>query len=70
MSSDVVKLNYSVKETAEALGIGRTACYALIARGELPSIVIEGRRLVRVRDLEAWNEAQSDPRVESARRAS
>ena len=34
----------SVEEAAEALGIGRSACYECVARGEVPVIRL-GRRL-------------------------
>jgi excisionase family DNA binding protein len=35
----------TVEEAAEILGIGRSAAYAAVARGELPALRI-GRRLV------------------------
>lgn len=68
--SDVVRLNYSVPEAAEALGISERLCWKWIEKNQIPSIKIAGRRLVRVRDIEAWNDAQHDERTESARRAS
>ncbi len=36
---------YSIKETAERLGIGETTCYLAARRGEIPTIKI-GRRLL------------------------
>ncbi len=68
--SDVVKLNYSTKEAAAVLSVSERTVRNWIERRGLPSIKVGGRRLIRVRDLGAWNEAQRDPRVESARQAS
>jgi excisionase family DNA binding protein len=53
---NVVKLNYSVEEAAEALGIGITLCKQLIADGSIPSHKYGGRRLIPARDLEAAND--------------
>lgn len=41
------KLAYNVAEAAEALGIGRTAVYALIKAGKLQSFKLGGRTLIR-----------------------
>lgn len=68
--SEVTKLNYSVQEAAAALGVSERQVRNLIRTASLPSFKLGGNRLVNVRQLEAWNEAQSDPRVESARQAS
>ena len=38
---------YSVHEAAEVLGIGRTLAYDLIRRGQLRSVKIGARRVVR-----------------------
>jgi excisionase family DNA binding protein len=48
------RLSYSVAEAAQVLGIGRTLVYALIARGELPSVKIGARRVVRHEALVAF----------------
>lgn len=37
---------YTVGEAAELLGIGRSTAYELVARGELASVKIGGRRFV------------------------
>lgn len=55
--SQVVKLNYSVKETAEALGIGETLCRKLIDQGVIPARKLGDRVLVNVKDLERANDA-------------
>lgn len=41
-------------EAAEAIGIGRSTVYALIASGELPSIRIRGSVRVPVEKLREW----------------
>lgn len=48
-------------EVAEALGIGRSKCYELIASGSLPSIRLGGGTLrVPLDSLRAWVAAQTD----------
>jgi hypothetical protein len=42
----VEKLAYSVNETIAAIGIKRTALYALIDSGQLRTVKANGRRLV------------------------
>lgn len=41
-------------EAARLAGIGRTRLYAAIANGDLPSLKLGARRLIKVADLEAW----------------
>lgn len=48
------KMVYSIEEAAEQLGIGRTMVYSLLRRGELTSIKIGSRRLIRRTDLETF----------------
>lgn len=52
----------TIPEAAEWLGIGKTLCWQLVARGEIPSVRLG--RLVRVHRgaLEEWLRAQSAPR--------
>lgn len=45
------ELLVTVHEAARRLGLGRSATYTLIQRGELPSIKIGGSRRVAVADL-------------------
>jgi excisionase family DNA binding protein len=47
------------EQAAEALGIGRTRLYALLASGDLPSVKVVGSRRIRVGDLAAYVEALS-----------
>lgn len=44
----------TVGEAARRLGIGRTACYALVLKGELQSVKIGRSRRVVVSSLEAY----------------
>jgi excisionase family DNA binding protein len=50
----VEKLTVSVAEAVEATGLSRTTLNRLLAKGELPSALVGGRRLIRVSDLEAF----------------
>ena len=48
------KLLLRPAEAAEAIGIGRSKVYDLIASGDLPSIRIGGSVRVPVDELKAW----------------
>jgi excisionase family DNA binding protein len=45
------ELMLTVREVADRLNISLATCYALLNRGELPSLRIGGSRRVRPRDL-------------------
>jgi excisionase family DNA binding protein len=49
----------SVSEAAQRLGLGMTKLRELIASGEVPSVVIGKRRLLRPQDLEAFAARQA-----------
>lgn len=49
--SPVVKLAYSVEEAAEVISISTRKFYDLLGRGDLRSVRVDGRRLVRHEDL-------------------
>ena len=57
---DVDRLCYRVPEAAEAIGVGRSKTYELIASGNLPSIRIGGSIRIPVSALRAWIAAQTD----------
>ena len=59
MSNDR-RLSLTVTEAAEMLGISRTLAYALVARGELPSLRMGRRIVVPRRALEALLEPPSN----------
>jgi excisionase family DNA binding protein len=48
------RLAYSPLETARMLGIGRTLLYELIDRGEIKSLRIGARRLIRRSAIERF----------------
>ena len=48
------RLLLTVTEAAEAVGIGRSTLYLLLASGAIPSVRIRGKRLIRVTDLHAF----------------
>jgi excisionase family DNA binding protein len=52
------RLLLSPDQVAEALGIGRSRTYALIAQGDLPSIRVGRLIRVPVDRLRAWIEAK------------
>ncbi len=54
-------------EAAEAIGIGRSKVYELLASGELPSIRIGGSVRVPVDALRAWIDRQLAERTEIGR---
>ena len=51
------KLAFSISETCEAAGQGRTSIYAAIARGELKARKAGRRTVVLPDDLKAWLES-------------
>jgi excisionase family DNA binding protein len=51
----------SPQELQEILGCGRTFCYELLARGEIPSHKLGRLRRIRLSDLERWLEDNKFP---------
>ncbi len=49
-------------EVAEAIGVGRSKVYELLASGALPSIRIGGRVRVPVAELREWIDRQAGTR--------
>ena len=47
-------------EAAEVIGLSRSTVYELIAAGDLPSVLVGGRRLIPVAKLHEWVERQAD----------
>ena len=45
------RIAFSVSETVEATGLGRTTVYQLIRDGKLRSVKVGNRRLVRASDV-------------------
>ena len=48
------RIAVSPSEAAYLAGIGRTRLYEAITNGELPSLKLGTRRLIKLADLEAW----------------
>lgn len=54
MQSDVESALIGISHLAERLGLSRRTIYRILARGELPSLQIGRRRLVRLTELSRW----------------
>lgn len=52
-------LSVSVDESARLIGVARSMMYELLARGDLQSFKIGRRRLILVKDLEAFIDRQA-----------
>ncbi len=53
------RLAYSINETAEALSLGRTSVYALIAEGRLEVFKLGRRTLVKAESIRKLVDANS-----------
>ena len=51
------KLTYSINEACDVIGVRRDLLYRLINQGELPSLKIGDRRVIRRQALEAFLQA-------------
>ena len=54
MQSDIESALIGISHLAERLGLSRRTIHRILARGELPSIQIGRRRLVRLSDVRHW----------------
>ncbi|MFK3641732.1 MULTISPECIES: helix-turn-helix domain-containing protein [Pseudomonas] len=52
-------LSVGVDESARLIGVARSMMYELLARGDLQSFKIGRRRLILVKDLEAFIDRQA-----------
>lgn len=66
MSHSRPKLFYSVDEACQATGIKRSLLYELLARGDIPSRKIGGRRLFPVAALERWADGCDEDAADGA----
>jgi len=57
------RLAYGVEEAARIIGIGRTLAWALVRSGDLPSVRIAGRVLIRRWQLVDWLDACPETNV-------
>ncbi|MPZ99498.1 MAG: helix-turn-helix domain-containing protein [Dehalococcoidia bacterium] len=60
---DDARLALSVEEAAERAGVSRAFLYPYVLSGELPSLLIGRRRLVRVETLDRWLAARETASV-------
>ena len=63
MASDTqvsLPLAVAPAEAARLMSLGRTRFYELLAAGEIKSLKVGTRRLIRVRDIEDWLERQCE----------
>ena len=56
--ADHAPLAYRVAHFCRAIGIGRTKFYELMASGKIRTIVVGGRRLIRLPRRNAWSERE------------
>lgn len=61
------RLTYPVNDVAVLLGISARKVWTLIYDGKLPTIWIEGRRLVRADDLQTYIESRTEEKPEFAK---
>lgn len=53
-STPPVRLALSMREAAQVAGLGFTTIRRVVQEGQLPTVRVGRRRLVRVSDLDAW----------------
>jgi excisionase family DNA binding protein len=61
VQSDIESALIGISHLAECLGLSRRTIYRILARGELPSLQIGRRRLVRLSELRHWLVAHEVP---------
>ena len=54
MQSDIESALIGISHLAERLGLSRRTIHRILARGELPSLQIGRRRLIRLSELRHW----------------
>jgi excisionase family DNA binding protein len=54
VQSDIESALIGISHLAERLGLSRRTIHRILARGELPSLQIGRRRLVRLSDVHHW----------------
>ena len=61
MQTDVEAALIGINHLAQRLGLSRRTVHRILARGELPSIRIGRRRLVRLSELRRWLSSYEEP---------
>jgi excisionase family DNA binding protein len=54
MQTDLEAALIGINHLAERLGLSRRTIHRILSRGELPSLQIGRRRLIRLSDVRAW----------------
>jgi excisionase family DNA binding protein len=54
VQTDIESALIGISHLAERLGLSRRTIHRILARGELPSLQIGRRRLIRLSDLRHW----------------
>jgi excisionase family DNA binding protein len=62
MKTDIESALVGINHLAECLGLSRRTIHRILARGELPSLQIGRRRLIRLSDLRHWLAGHEGPR--------
>ena len=52
---------YTVERAARRLSLGRSKVYQLLARGDLPSVRIDGARRIKASDIDQFVERLGEP---------
>ena len=61
MQAELESALIGITQLAERLGLSRRTIHRVLARGELPSIRIGRRRLVRLSELRRWLSGYEEP---------
>ena len=62
VQSDIESALIGISHLAERLGLSRRTIHRILARGDLPSLQIGRRRLIRLSDLRHWLAGHEVPR--------
>jgi excisionase family DNA binding protein len=57
----IEKMAYSIRETAEAIGLHPNTVYELVKSGKLPSITLGRKILISKIELQAWLKNGNQP---------
>ena len=67
MQSDIESALIGISHLAERLGLSRRTIHRILSRGELPSLQIGRRRLIRLFDSRAWVSGATDATAQHER---
>lgn len=66
MQTDIESALIGINHLAERLGLSRRTIQRILAKGDLPSLQIGRRRLVRLSELHRWLDACGQPQKRAA----